>query len=85
MREPFDQSKVGLPPVPAEWNGMTSRIIEAGMEVHTERGPGLLEGVYEDAPLPRVHPAGNRVSAATLISDHVQGESFATTALRSAS
>ena len=49
MREPFDQSKVGLPPVPAEWNGMTSRIIEAGMEVHTELGPGLLEGVYEDA------------------------------------
>lgn len=49
MREPFDPSKVGLPVVPQEWNALTSRIIEAAMEVHTILGPGLLEGVYEDA------------------------------------
>ena len=49
MREPFDPSKVGLPAVPAEWNALTSRIIEGAMEVHTILGPGLLEGVYEDA------------------------------------
>ncbi len=28
---------------------LTSRIIEAAIEVHTILGPGLLEGVYEDA------------------------------------
>ena len=49
MRERFDPSKFGLPAVPAEWNALTSRIIEGAMEVHTILGPGLLEGVYEDA------------------------------------
>jgi len=49
MRKPFDPSLVGLPPVPPEWNALTGRIIEAAMEVHTILGPGLLEGVYEDA------------------------------------
>jgi GxxExxY protein len=49
MREPFDSSKMGLPPVPPEWNALTSRIIDAAMEVHTILGPGLLEGMYEDA------------------------------------
>jgi GxxExxY protein len=49
MRAPFDSSKMGLPPVPQEWNVLTSRVIDAAMEVHTILGPGLLEGVYEDA------------------------------------
>lgn len=32
----------------AEYNSLSSKIINAAMEVHKNLGPGLLEGVYED-------------------------------------
>lgn len=32
---------------PEERNNLTGRIIAAGIEVHKELGPGLLESVYE--------------------------------------
>jgi len=43
--------------LPEEINELTSRIIKAAMEVHTELGPGLYEKVYRKAmahELPRM-------------------------------
>ncbi len=49
MSDSTEPNSTGLATVPSEWNMLTSRIIEAAMDVHTILGPGLLEGVYEDA------------------------------------
>ena len=47
----------GLEELPEEINDLTSRIISAAMEVHSELGPGLYERVYRKAmgcELPRM-------------------------------
>jgi GxxExxY protein len=37
------------PPIPAELNTLTQRVIGAAIKVHRHIGPGLLESVYEGA------------------------------------
>lgn len=50
-----------LPPVPAEWNAVTSRIIGCAMEVHSILGPSLLERLYEEAMVHELRQAGMHV------------------------
>ena len=53
-RPPFEED----PDIPAEWNGLTERVIGCAMEVHTVLGPGLLERLYEEAMCYELDRAG---------------------------
>jgi len=66
--------KATQPELPQEINELTSRIIGAGIEVHKELGPGLLERVYQRAMQRELRRLGVDAKAEVVLPVYYKGE-----------
>jgi len=61
----------------ADYNQLTSKIIECCIEVHKELGPGLMESVYEICCIKELNKAGLNVQRQVAIPVTYKGEQLA--------
>ena len=57
-----------------DYNNLTSKIIDAAIEVHKELGPGLLESVYEVCFVSVLQSKGLSVGRQVILPVHFKGE-----------